>query len=191
MAISVSTIQVRDAEPPDLGRVISVLRAANREFESVLPATFFRAYLTNVLDLESRFEDAQLLVAERASRIVGTITLYPDASREGWGWPPEWTGIRAVAVDPSARRLGIGRSLARACIERSRALGATAVCLHTATFMGAAMRMYEAVGFRRFAALDRDAGALFGLSAFEPPIVALAYRLGLDEKRPRSLGQTV
>lgn len=182
-----AAIHVRDAEPPDLGRVTSVLRAANREFEPLLPAAFFRAYLANVLDFESRFEDAQLLVAERESRIVGTITLYPDASREGWGWPSEWTGIRAVAVDPSARRLGIGRRLAQACIERSRALDAKAVCLHTATFMGAAMRMYESLGFRRFPALDRDAGALFGLTAIEPQIAALAYRLALEKEAGRRI----
>jgi predicted N-acetyltransferase YhbS len=182
MATMASATYVRDAEGPDLESVTSVLRAANREFEALLPSAFYRAYLANVLDIESRFEDTQLLVATHAGGIVGTITLYPDASLEGWGWPSRWTGIRAVAVDPSARRFGIGRQLAQACIERSRALGAQAVCLHTASFMRAAMAMYERVGFCRVPELDGDAAEMFGVGAIDPRIDALAYRLDLERE---------
>jgi ribosomal protein S18 acetylase RimI-like enzyme len=170
---------IRGALEPDLERVVSVLRAANAEFEDVLPATFYRAYLTNVLDLGSRLAEAELLVAEHEGRIVGAITLYPDASVEGWGWPPNWTGIRAVAVEPKARGLGIGRRLAKECIDRSRELGADAVCLHTASFMQAAIAMYESAGFRRVPEFDQDAGELLGLRGLEPPIAALAYRRDL------------
>jgi predicted N-acetyltransferase YhbS len=177
-----SKIVVRTAEQEDLDRVVSVLRAANAEFERVLPAAFFHAYLANVLDVRGRCDESQLFVAQRSEggRIVGAVTLFPDASREGWGWPPNWTGIRAVAVEPSARGLGIGRRLAQQCIERSRELGADAVCLHTASFMEAATAMYERVGFRRTPTFDRDAGELFGVQSLEPPIAALAYRLELS-----------
>src|SRR5207248_438411 len=106
--------------------------AANSEFESVLPPAFYGAYLANALDVQRRFGESQLLVAEFGGRIVGAITLYPNAADEGWGWPRHWTGIRALAVEPSARGLGIGLRLADACIERSRVLGAPTVCLHTA-----------------------------------------------------------
>jgi predicted N-acetyltransferase YhbS len=170
---------VRQAEQADFDRVVSVLRAANAEFEPVLPPAFYRAYLANVLDIRSRVEAAEMLVAEYRGRIVGTITLYPDAAEEGWGWPREWTGIRAVAVDPSTRGLGIGRLLARACIDRSRMLGAQAVCLHTASFMQAAIAMYESLGFQRAPEFDRNAAALFVSEAGEPRIAALAYRLDL------------
>jgi predicted N-acetyltransferase YhbS len=173
---------VRDAEARDFDNVRSVLRAANSEFEALLPKAFYRAYLSNVLDIESRLEDTQLLVAEHAGGIVGTITLYPDASREGWGWPSHWAGIRTVAVGPSARRSGVGRQLAQACIERSRALGAQAVCLHTASFMRAAMAMYKRVGFRRAPELDRDAAELLAAGTIETRIVALAHRLDLERE---------
>src|SRR5881392_2697976 len=138
-----STILIRDALKPDLGSVVSVLRAANAEFETVLPAPFYRAYLANVLDVGGRLGISQLLVAEHHERIVGAVTLYPNASDEGWGWPPHWTGIKAVGVEPSARGLGIGRRLAQECVDRSAALGAEAVCLHTASFMQAAIALYE------------------------------------------------
>lgn len=170
---------VREAEQRDLDRVVAVLRAANAEFELVLPPAFYRAYLANVLDVRSRLQDSQLLVAERDERIVGAITLYPNASREGWGWPPEWTGIRAVAVEPRSRGLGIGRRLAQDCIDRSRSLGAPAVCLHTGDFMEAAMAMYERLGFRRVPEFDRAAADLFEADAADRRIAALAYRLDL------------
>lgn len=174
-------IVVREAKQGDLVRVIEVLRAANVEFELVLPPAFYRAYLANVLDLRSRLGQSQLFVAEQGDggRVVGAITLYPDASTEGWGWPAQWAGIRAVAVEPSARGLGIGRRLTEACIERSRLLGASTVCLHTAPFMEAAIRMYETVGFRRAPQFDGDAGVMLNSAASEPRIPALAYRLDL------------
>lgn len=181
MAMATSAeVVVRQAGEDDLDAVVSVLRAANAEFERVVPSSFYRAYLENVLDVRSRLHEAELLIAERARRaVVGAITLYPRASDEGWGWPSHWTGIRAVAVPPSERGTGIGRRLAEACVERSRELGAEVVALHTASFMAAAMAMYESVGFHRAPEFDGDAAEMFGVGPIEPQIVALAYRLEL------------
>jgi GNAT superfamily N-acetyltransferase len=181
-----SRIVVREAGERDLDRVVSVLRAANAEFEPLLPPAFYHAYLANVLDVRRRLAESRLLLAEHgAGRIVGTITLYADASREGWGWPSGWAGIRAVAVEPSARGLGVGRRLAEACIQRSRALGAPTVCLHTAPFMKAATRMYESVGFQRAPDFDADAGEMVESAPIAPRIPALGYRLDLSsEKSP-------
>jgi ribosomal protein S18 acetylase RimI-like enzyme len=175
-----SEIVVREARNWDLDQVVSTLHAANAEFEPVLPEAFYRAYLANVLDVRSRLVESELYVAtESERRIVGTITLYPDASRESWGWPSGCSGIRAVAVEPSARGLGIGRLLAEHCIERSRALGARSVSLHTAPFMEAAIRMYERLGFRRAPKFDGDAGAFVDSAVLRSRIPALAYRLDL------------
>jgi predicted N-acetyltransferase YhbS len=187
-----SRIAVREAGERDLDRVVSVLRAANAEYEPLLPPAFYHAYLANVLDVRRRIGESQLLLAEDgAGRIVGTITLYPDAAKEGWGWPPGWAGIRALAVEPSARGLGIGRRLAEACIQRSRVLGAPTVCLHTAPFMKAATRMYERVGFHRAPDFDADAGEMVESAPIAPRIPALGYRLDLSGEespppRPRT-----
>ena len=175
-----SEIVVREAEEGDLDRVVGVLRAANVEFETLLSPAFYRAYLANVLDVRSRLDESQLFVASEGDRIVGAITLYPDASKEAWRWPSDWAGIRTVAVEPSARGLGIGRRLVQHCIERSRALGAKAVCLHSAQFQAAAIVMYERVGFRRAREFDCDAGEFVGLHSYEPRIAALAYLFELS-----------
>ena len=53
------------------------------EFEALLSPAFYRAYLANVLYVRSRLDESQLFVAEQSEgdRIVGAITLYPDASK--------------------------------------------------------------------------------------------------------------
>ena len=174
-------IVIRKAEERDLDSVVRVMRDANAEFGSILPRAFYAAYLANVLDVRSRLSESQLFVAEQPEgAIVGAITLYPDASSQGWGWPSGWAGIRAVAVEPSARGLGIGRRLAERCIEHSRKLAAPTVCLHTAPFMKAAIRMYESLGFRRASEFDGDAGEMVTSPRIEPQIPALAYRLDLS-----------
>jgi ribosomal protein S18 acetylase RimI-like enzyme len=190
MSSDVAEITVRDASDDDFQAVASVLRAANREFAPMAPSGWYRSYLAAVLDIGGRAANAQVLIAEYRSRIVGTITLYPDASQQGWGWPEAWAGIRAVGVEPPARRRGIGRLLTEECISRAGALGAEAVCLHTAPFMPAATAMYESVGFRRAPRFDRDAAELLGAPGSTRPILALAYQLDLDRQPGRpSLGE--
>ncbi len=171
---------VRPAEPSELVAVIDVLRAAHSEFAAALPASVYAAYLANVLDVYSRLAASELLLAELEGRIVGTITLYPNASDEGWDWPSHWAGIRAVGVAPHARGHGIGRQLAEAAIARARELDKAAVCLHTAHFMRAAVPLYESLGFRRCPDYDQDVSALFGVDPVGDPMLAIGYCLPLE-----------
>ena len=46
----------------------------------------------------------------------------------------------------------------------ARAAGATALYLHTAPFMTAAVALYEGLGYRRDPAVDLDVGARFGVA---------------------------
>jgi ribosomal protein S18 acetylase RimI-like enzyme len=87
---------------------------------------------------------------------VGTATVYPDAADDGTGWPTTASSIRAVAVRPSMRRLGIGGALLDVCLGRAQRRGSAQVCLHTAPFMEAAIRLYESIGFVRSPAYDVD-----------------------------------
>jgi GNAT superfamily N-acetyltransferase len=172
-------IRIREADENDLVAVRAVLQAANDEVAATVPPDFYRAYLRTLIDVTSRLGEPQLLVAEGAGGIVGTITFYPDASREGRDWPSAWTAIRATAVLPAARGQGIGRRLTQACIDRSRALGAPTLCLHTGAFRTAAMALYARLGFRRCPAFDRKAAAMFASDPHEPSVPLLAFRLDL------------
>ena len=167
-------VRVRDAHRSDRRAVRAVLLAAYREYATVLPPAVFGPYLADILDLDSRDREGRLLVAEHDRRVVGTVTFYDDAAAEGLGWPAGWAGLRALGVDPAARRLGAGRALMDACLERALAARAPVLCLHTAAFMTAAVAIYEAMGFRRAPAFDFEVPA-----GGAPPVGILGYRLDL------------
>jgi GNAT superfamily N-acetyltransferase/quercetin dioxygenase-like cupin family protein len=186
-SLSLTGAGVRDAGASDLPAVRRVLLAAYQEYAATLPPAVFGRYLNDILDVEGRAGDGEVLVAERGGRVMGTVTYYPDASREGFGWPAGWAGLRALGVDPGARGLGVGRALLAACLERAEAAAAPVLCLHTAEFMTAAVALYEQAGFRRDPAYDFDATGRLALSGLRP-VPILAYRLGLptdhDEEHP-------
>lgn len=171
---------VRPANPSDLDAVVEVLYAAHREFADSLPSAVYAAYIANVIDVHSRLGVSELLVAEHAGHIAGTITVYPDASDEGWGWPSHWAGLRAIAVAPAAQGRGIGRQLATAAIARARELDREAICLHTAHFMRAAVPLYQSLGFQRSPDYDQDVSALFGVDRDGDPMLAIGYCLRLE-----------
>ena len=179
MATMMDTL-VRAMDSDDLPAVRDVLRASNQAFAEVVPAPVFDAYLANVLDIEARQDLGLAFVAEHRGRVVGTITYYRDANDEGMGprVEPGTAGIRAVAVHPDARGLGLGRRLATAAIEQARADGKRAIVLHTWWLMSAAIELYKAVGFRRDPSLDADTRAFFP-TGVDDEVPVLAFRLDL------------
>jgi predicted N-acetyltransferase YhbS len=172
---------VREANRSDHQAIREVIAAAYRQYAPVLPPVVFDGYLADLLDLDSRADDSRLLVAERAGRVVGTVTFFEDAAREGLGWPSGWAGLRALAVDPAARGLGIGRMLMEACRDRARAAGAKVLCLHTASFMAAAVAIYQDMGFQRAPAFDFSPTGHLGVEA-DTDVRVIAYRLDLEPR---------
>jgi GNAT superfamily N-acetyltransferase len=145
--------------------------AAYVEFTPPNPPPMWRAYEAEIRDVRSRLDQATLIVAEDAGRLVGAVTYYPDATKEGHvPWPASWANFRLLAVHPGARGRGIGRLLTEECIARSRAAGRAAVGLHTTALMKVARAMYERMGFVRVPDLD-----FFPNPAFH----VMAYRLTL------------
>lgn len=179
LPLALYSVQLREAHPADYDAAASALHAAHSQFSDVLPAPIYRAYMANILDVRSRLADSHLLVADLGGQIVGTMTYYPDASKEGWDWPSSWAGIRAAGVVPHARGMGVGRRLVESCIARARAQGVEAICLHTAEFMGAAIIMYERLGFRRRPEFDQDIASFFQAGGTASPINVMGYWLDL------------
>jgi predicted N-acetyltransferase YhbS len=178
-----STLTVRDAQPSDHPAIHDVLVAAYREYAAALPPAVFDGYLADILDLDRRAHDGRLVVAEHDGQAVGTVTWYDDAAAEGIGWPTGWAGVRALGVVPAMRGRGVGAALMRDCLGRSRAAGATVLCLHTAEFMTTAVAMYLAMGFRRVPAFDFDAARTLGLEGARP-VRVIAFRLDLAQEDP-------
>ena len=181
MMSSVGTaIAIRDARPADFAAIRALAEDANEEFRAVMGG-LYAPYLANVLDVEARAAAATVLVATEGSEIVGTITLYRDIRDEGMPvrLPDGTAGVRAMAVSPAARGHGIGGELVRALLDRAREWGVTSIALHTADFMGSAMRVYERHGFRRAPEHDYRAEDYF-VGETDASFVAVAFVLDLD-----------
>ena len=165
---------VRDAVPADYPAIRGVVIAAYRQYEGLIARDIFSPYLADVLDLDQHARHGRLLVVEVDGRIRGFGAFYPDASVQGFGWPPGWASGRALAVDPSARGRGVARALLAAVERLAREAGAPVYAFHTASFMTDAIALYERLGYRRAPEFDFDMAARYsGFGA--APITALAY----------------
>ncbi|MEU1016959.1 GNAT family N-acetyltransferase [Streptomyces sp. NPDC005898] len=106
-------------------------------------------YLAVLRDVAARAAAAEVLVAAADGKALGCVTYVPsggpmaDIARTGEA------EIRMLAVSPEARGRGVGETLVRECVRRSRDAGRTGLVLSTQTSMRTAHRLYERLGFRR------------------------------------------
>jgi ribosomal protein S18 acetylase RimI-like enzyme len=155
-------IRIQPAATDDFDEARRVIAAAYAEYAAVLGPDLHRAYLRDLLDLVGRGQ-GQVLVARVGRQVAGTVTFFADASDQGHGWPADWAGVRAIAVDPAFRGLGIARRLMDESLRRADATGAAVIGLHTASFMASAVRLYEGLGFQRVPEFDFDPAAQVGV----------------------------
>src|SRR5207247_8611222 len=94
---------VRDALPADYPAIRRVILAAYRQYADLIARDIFSPYLADVLDLDKHARHGRLLVVEADGRIRGFGAFYPDASVQGFGWPPGWAGGRAAGLPPARR----------------------------------------------------------------------------------------
>ena len=81
-----------------------------------------------------------MLVAEEGGRVLAYV-FFQVLSALGY--------VRHLAVEPAARRRGIGRALMQATATRFRDAGATAWCLNVKPDNEPAIRLYEGMGMAR------------------------------------------
>lgn len=178
MTLTSAPATVREARPGEGDAVTALLRAAYLAYADELPADLLSAWLDDVLDPGR----ATTLVALVDGHLAGTARLHLEGTYPV-ALPAGSAGVRAVAVAPPYRRTGVARALMAACAVRAAAAGATAIHLHTATFMCTAAALYADLGYRRDPAVDLDVGVRFGVAPAGKAVVA-AYRLDLVPAGP-------
>jgi ribosomal protein S18 acetylase RimI-like enzyme len=112
------------------------------------------SYISILRDAADRAAEAELLVAELAGELMGAVLYCPPDSIYVEIAAPHEAEFRMLAVLAAARGKGVGGALVRACIDRARDAGLTALRLSTQRNMRAAHRIYERIGFERTP--DRD-----------------------------------
>lgn len=140
---------LREMRPAEASAVSSFLLRCNEENVRAFPPAVARSYVREVTDVAGRLATSDVLLAEDAGVLIGSVTFVRDAADDGHPWPAGGAVLRLLAVAPEARGSGLGSTLTLACLDRARARRAGFVGLHTAPFMTAARRLYERLGFVR------------------------------------------
>jgi len=149
-----SEVQVRRATGKDAPGVVSVLRQAFAEYESLYTEQGYRATTPASAEIVARMGQGPVWVAVRKDQIVGTGSVVPR---------PEGIYIRGMAVIPLARGLGIGHRLLDEIQRFAIAQEASRLFLSTTPFLEKAIGLYEVFGFRRSGDGPHD---LFGTTLF-------------------------
>jgi len=170
---------VRAAGLREQAAIADLLLRANRDYRKVLPARLFDAYMRDLRALAADWADKDFLIAESDGALLGVVAFYRDASVQGLGLPPEWAGLRALAVDPEARGRGVGRQLAEACVLRAWRMGRQFIALHSAEFQEIARKLHHSMGFQRCPQYDFNAGDLPELGLKDERLAIDAFCLNL------------
>lgn len=180
---------IRQATPGEIPQIESVTAAAYTRFRNDVPAAIFKTYMDDMRQFAARWDDTQVLVAELDGRIAASVSFYADASADGLRLPGAWAGSRYLAVHPDVQGRGIGTKLTHACIGAAVAQGAPAVGIHTVSFMRAACKLYERLGFRRCPAFDLQASEMLSVDGAEGDLAVVAYRLDLPSTDRRGFNR--
>ena len=142
---NISTI--RKAKVEDIQGLLDCIRRVWESLRDILPKPWVedeiesnrqpdaKDRLKNVITDPTRIA----LVAEEKGEIVGFALGRTDKSGLSW--------LSFMGVSPTQRRRGIGRSLLRRYLEKSRLKGAQKVSLNTAPELKPAVNLYVDMGF--------------------------------------------
>ncbi len=111
-------------------------------------------YTTELANVADRAARAIVLVAVEDGEVLGAVTFVPGLGPYAEFDDAQAAGMRMLAVVPGAQGRGIGGALVRECLRQARERGRTRLVLHTTSWMRAARRLYEHMGFRREPGLD-------------------------------------
>ncbi len=141
-------ILIRPAIPADYDAVARITR------DAYLAAGYFadadHPYMLQIQDVARRAAQATIWVAERAGRVVGSVTLAVAGEPFADIALADELEFRMLVVDPAVQRSGAGRAMVDAIIAHARALdGIQAVALTTGLTWESAHGLYRKTGFQR------------------------------------------
>jgi ribosomal protein S18 acetylase RimI-like enzyme len=145
------SLVVRPATPAEFPEIARVTLAA---YEADGQVKNTGGYDAALVDVAGRAAAGELLVAVSGADVLGAVLFVRPGSPYAELSRPGEAEFRMLAVDPAAQGRGVGRALARACVDRAVAAGCTAMVICVRDFAAAAQRLYESIGFVRTPSLD-------------------------------------
>jgi putative acetyltransferase len=136
-------IIIRHIEPKDNVAMANVIRRSLEEFGANRPGTVYYDDSTDHLfELFQSEPLSEYFIAEKDGVLLGGAGIYPtDALPEGT------CELVKMYLTPSARGLGLGRTMIAKCLEAAKNKGFTAVYLETMLELKKAVSVYEKFGF--------------------------------------------
>jgi len=127
-----------------LSHILADSVAAGASISFMSPLSYNEASLFWIRDVKSEVITGRRIVfgALRGNELLGTVQLITDMPPN----QPHRCEVAKMIVHPSARRMGIGRSLMSHVLEQARLLGKTLVTLDTKTG-DIAEPLYASLGF--------------------------------------------
>ena len=177
-----ASIDVRPISAPDVG--------ALRDFFARVPdgdRTFFREDVLEpgVIEGWIGLGNGERVVAVADATVVGYLALLP-----GVGWSSHVGEMRLV-IDPSHRRQGIGRQLARRAVVDAMSLGLTKLVVEVVAEQEPTVAMFTALGFEAEGLLRDHVSSQHGerhdlliLSHFVNELATAMTSVGIDDLAP-------
>jgi len=120
-----------------------LIRKVFREFQAHHHSgTIYQDPTTDHLNELFRMERSRLWVATVNEEVVGSCGIYPTQ-----GLPKDCAELVKFYVDSASRGLGIGKKLFTISVNTAAELGYKKIYLESLPEFGAAVKMYEALGF--------------------------------------------
>jgi ribosomal protein S18 acetylase RimI-like enzyme len=121
----------RPVEAEQIARIINVAFEIEREFR--------QGERTSASGIRELIERGSVLVAEDEGRLIGAVEVRVTGTTGYFGM---------LAVDPSARRGGVGRALVEAAEEHCRGAGCTVMTMSTGEDRTELIPYYAKMGYR-------------------------------------------
>ena len=156
---------LRNFEPADAPSINALAVTAFEQYENAYDD--WPTFRTRIANMSSLAGAGEIILAEQDNQIIGAVAYVGPGKEKAAFFQPEWPIMRMLVVAPQARGLGVGKSLAEACLARAQRDGANVFALHTSELMQVALPMYLRMGFTRHCAA--------------PPIHGVSYDIYLKQ----------
>ncbi len=142
---------IREAYKDELSFIRNQRVSSYSEYAPLISEEHWSALKSSISSEADTQQGVELIVAEVAGKIIGSVALFPAEidAYEGRVQPQNYPEIRMLAVDKEARGKGVASLLVTECVNRTKAKGYSYIGLHTGEFMKDAIKLYTKFGFER------------------------------------------